>query len=379
MSSRGDRKRSRKHRFHHRTLPGAPPGILVPDLHAPRPAVRVMAYGPDGCVEEDLRDVASLHGLLARWPVTWVNVDGLGDTTVVSEIGKVFGFHPLALEDVVHVHQRAKVEQYPGHYFIVARMPMPRAANGAETAAAQSAMETEQASIFFGKNFVVTFQERPGGDCLEPVRVRIRTGMSRLRATGPDRLVAALLDAIVDHYFPLLEESGDRLDAVEDEVLERPVPHVMGHIMDTKRELLVIRRAVWPLREAINTLLRDPTPLISDETRLYLRDCHDHTIQIIELLENYRDITSGLTDVYLSSVSNRTNEIMRVLTVFSTIFIPLTFIAGVWGMNFQQMPELRSRWGYPSALVLMAIVAGGLLLFFRRKGWLGSGKRGQEP
>ena len=362
--------RKRKARFQRRTLPGAPPGILVPDPAGPRPIVQVMAYGPEGCVEEQISDPRAIRDHLEKWPITWVNVDGLGETAMIHEIGKLFGFHRLALEDVVHVHQRAKVEQYGECLFIVARMPTP-----------DPDMGTEQLSMFVGPKFVVTFQERPGGDCLDPVRLRIRTGVGRIRAAGPDHLAYALLDTIIDHYFPLLEACGDRLEALEDVVLTSPDHGAMARLHAIKRDLVTLRRAVWPLRDALNTLLRDAHPLFSPDTSIYLRDCHDHTIQIIDLLESYRDIASGLTEVCLSSLSNRTNEIMKVLTIIATIFIPLGFIAGLYGMNFNtakspvNMPELNWPFGYPFALTVMAAVAGGLLLFFRRKGWLGSGQR----
>lgn len=362
--SKSRRRRRRAADFHRRTLPGAPPGILVPDVEAGPSDIRVLAYGPDGHVEEPLRRIDEIPKYLSGWPVTWINVDGVGDTTVVSQIGKFFGFHPLALEDVVHVHQRAKSEQYGPHLFVVARMPIRG-----------GGWQTEQISIFVGDRFVVTFQEHAGGDCLDPVRVRIRTGVSRLRCSGPDYLLYSILDALIDNYFPLIEECGDRLDAIESELLTEKCRDVMPLLQDVKHDLLSVRRTMWPLRDALNALLRDGTTQISPETRIYLRDCHDHTIQIVDLLESYRDITSGLTDVYLSTVSQRTNEIMKVLTIISTIFIPLSFVAGVWGMNFDpdaspwNMPELRWWLGYPLALLVMALVSGGQLLYFWRKGW----------
>ncbi|TWT44810.1 Magnesium transport protein CorA [Phycisphaerae bacterium RAS1] len=369
--SKSRRRRRRAADFHRRTLPGAPPGILVPDLGAAPSDVRVLAYGPDGHIEEPLRRIDDIPKYLAEWPVTWINVDGVGDTTVVSQLGKYFGFHPLALEDVVHVHQRAKTEQYGQHLFVVARMPQPGAG-----------WQTEQISLFVGQRFVVSFQERPGGDCLDPVRIRIRTGVSRLRCAGSDYLLYSILDAMIDNYFPLIEECGDRLDAIEGELLSERCRDVMPLLQDIKHDLLSVRRAMWPLRDALNALLRDGTTLIAPDTRIYLRDCHDHTIQIVDLLESYRDITSGLTDVYLSTVSQRTNEIMKVLTIISTIFIPLSFVAGVWGMNFDpdsspwNMPELRAWWGYPAALTLMTLMSGGLLAYFWRKGWFARSRRG---
>jgi len=354
-------------RFHRRTLPGAPPGMLVPDPAAPGGQVQVIAYGPDRYVEQAVDDLRAIQGFLDSWPVTWVNVDGVGDTTVISEIGRLFGFHRLALEDVVHVHQRAKVDQYGSHFFIVARMPL-----------LDGSGDTEQLGAFLGDKFVVTFQEREGGDCFDPVRLRIRTGVSALRRSGPDHLMYALLDSVVDHYFPLIERVGDQLEELEAQVLRAAHRGVMFRLHEIKRTLLAVRRAVWPLRDAINTLIRDSSDLISNDTRIFLRDCHDHTVQIIDLVEAYRDLAAGLQDAHLSTISYRINETMRVLTVISTIFIPLTFIAGIYGMNFDahtspwNMPELEWYWGYPLILLLMLAVAGALLGYFWRKGWLGA-------
>lgn len=369
MSSKGKRRRALAREFERRTEPGAPPGTLIPEPGAPPSDVHVMAFGPDGYEEQPLTDVGQLLPLLAKWPVTWVNVDGVSDAALVSDLGRMFKLHRLALEDVMHVHQRAKAEAYGDHYFIVARMPIP-----------QRAWSTEQVSVFFGDRFVLTFQEGPRGDCLDPVRVRIRAGWGRSRAARPDHLVYAILDSIVDHYFPLIEQCGERLDELE-ELDEggaaRPASDLMARVHGIKRDLLTVRRVIWPLRDALNTLLRDTTPLISDDTRVYLRDVHDHTIQIIDLVETYRDISSSITEVHLSTLSRRTNEIVKVLTIISTIFIPLTFLVGVYGMNFDydaspwNMPELHWRWGYPVVWLIMAGTGAGMLYYFRRRGWLG--------
>jgi magnesium transporter len=241
-------------------------------------------------------------------------------------------------------------------------------------------LETEQLSLFLGKNFVLTFQEGMPGDCLEVIRERIRKKGGRIHDAGLDYLAYALLDAVVDAYFPILEQYGERLEEVEDEIGGKPASSTIARIHAIKRNLLTLRRVVWPQRETFNTLLREETPHISAETRLYFRDCYDHVTQIIDLVETYRELGADLTDIYLSTVSNRTNEIMRVLTVISTIFIPLTFICSIYGMNFNpetspwNMPELNWYWGYPLALLLMLSVAVGQLLFFRRRGWLGSPK-----
>lgn len=348
-----------------RLPPGTSPGTIAPDPDAPPPTVRVLAYGPHEMTEFAVDDLATVRSMRHHWPVLWVNVDGLGGAETIRELGEIFGLHRLALEDVVNVPQRDKVEEYGDHLFVVARMAM---------LAPQPI--TEQISLFLGRDFLLTFQER-SGDPLDPVRERIRGAHGRIRGAGPDYLAYAVLDAIVDHYFPVLEAYGERLDTLEDEILEGASRAAMHRLHGVKRELMGLRRAVWPKRETLNALMRDPNDLIADETRVYLRDCYDHAIQIMDLTETYRDLAASLTDLYLSSVSNRMNEIMKVLTIFSAIFIPLGFIAGVYGMNFDRsvsplnMPELGWYWGYPFALSVMAGVALGLLGFFWRKGWIG--------
>jgi magnesium transporter len=237
-------------------------------------------------------------------------------------------------------------------------------------------LETEQLSIFLGNDFVLTFQDSLPGDCLDAVRNRIRTGLGRLRHAGPDHLAYALLDAVVDGNFPVLEHYGEMLDGMEDIVLDRPTQQVLSQIHSIKRDLLTLRRACWPLRDALHTLLREPIAMISEETRVYLRDCYDHALRIIELIETYRELCADLVDLYLSSVNNRMSEVMKVLTVFSTVFIPLTFIAGIYGMNFHpedsplNMPELTWYWGYPAVLLLMAVVASAILFYIWRMGWM---------
>lgn len=347
-----------------RSPPGTAPGTIRSDPDAAPAVVQVMAYGRHEMTEVTIDDLELLRTMCGKWPVLWVNVDGVGDAETVRRIGEIFGLHRLALEDVVNTHQRAKAEEYDTHMFVVAQMAEPGRTG------------TEQVGIFLGKDFVITFQERTG-DPFDPVRERIRAGSARLRSAGPDYLAYTVIDAIVDYYFPLLEGLGDRLDTIEDEVLGSPTRDTMAAIHRVKRELVSVRRAVWPMREAMNALIRNPCDLITDDTRVHLRDCYDHVVQVIDLVETYRDVGSSLTDVYLSSMSNRLNEIMKVLTLFSAIFIPLGFIAGVYGMNFNDaasplnMPELDWYWGYPFALGIMATVALGLLVFFWRKGWIG--------
>lgn len=343
-----------------RLVPGASPGTITVTPGAPKPVVTVIAYGPETIEEKRIDRVEDLRGWIGGWPVTWVNVEGLGDAETIQKLGEIFSLHRLALEDVTDIRQRAKVEDYPDHLFFITRM----------TTLAEH-LETEQLSIFLGQGYVVTFQETPG-DCFDPVRERIRRKRGRIRSSSPDYLAYALLDAIIDNYFPVLEAYGEKLEVMEDDIVRRPDPRMVPAIHALRRDLLAMRRAVWPLREAVNSLVRDESPRFAPETRLYLRDCYDHVIQILEVIETYREVTSALMETYLSSISNRMNEVMKVLTIISTIFIPLSFVASVYGMNFVHFPELQWRWGYPLVLLVMAGVASGLLLFFRRRGWLGS-------
>lgn len=346
---------------------GSKPGTLMINAHAERPAIRVMKYGPGHLEESDVARVAELGNLLEENTVCWIDVQGLGDETVLRELAELFSIHPLALEDVVNVPQRPKVERFEKHTLCITRMAM----------VSEGTIEREQVSLFVGSNFVLTFQERRG-DVFDPVRVRIRQGGPLLRNSGPSYLAYALLDAVIDGYYPVMEEFGERLEGLEDEVVANPQPAILHEIHRAKRDLLALRRAIWPQREAINTMIRDENPLFPDTVRVYLRDCYDHCVQIMDAVETYRELAGGLMDVYLSSVGNRQNEIMKVLTIMASIFIPLTFMAGIYGMNFEDMPELRVRWAYPLLLIAMAVVAVGMVLYFRRKGWLG-GRSAERP
>jgi magnesium transporter len=360
MARRNHKRRNGSSVFSRRSLPGSAPGTLIVDPNAPKPLIQVVAYSLDKVVEKQIDDVQAIRDYLGQWPVTWINVAGLGDLSVVTKLGEIFNLHRLALEDVLNVHQRPKVEQYKSHCYIVLRAV--RESEG---------FASEQVSLFLGKNFVLTFQEQPG-ICFDPVMTRIREGKGRTRTAGPDHLAYALIDAVIDGYFPVLEKYGEVLETLEDAIVAQPTGRFFEQIHEMRHTLLSLRRAAWPLREAMTTLYREPIPLIDEEERIYLRDCYDHMVQIIDLLENYRDVASGLMEVYLSSISNRTNEIMKVLTVISAVFIPLTLVAGIYGMNFKYMPELEWYGGYPFALGIMAVVAVLLLLWFRKKGWLGS-------
>ena len=366
-------KRSTRHRstlvVKRRAAPGAEPGTLVADPDAMAPRVSLIAFGPDAVHEESNFEASDLSALAERFPVIWVDVQGLGDVETIRTLGEAFGVHGLALEDVINVHQRPKVEEFDDHLFLVARMPL---SNGS--------IYTEQLTMFLGAHYVLTFQERYG-TTLDSVRERIRAGRGRLRKAGADYLAYALIDCAVDAYFPLLEEFGETVEAMENRVIVNPSDVPVHQLHNVRRQLLTLRRAIYPMREMTNCLIRDEFAFIGTQTRVYFRDCHDHTVQLMDMVETYREIASGLVELYLSSLSYRMNETMRVLTIIATIFIPLGFIAGVYGMNFDRgispwnMPELNWYLGYPFALGLMVTVALVLLWYFRRKRWIGVPRR----
>ena len=344
---------------------GAPPGTLIASESAAQSRMEMICYGPGSDEHLKLADcsMADVRKAKDRYPVLWLDVEGLANLALVEEIAEEFKLHLLSIEDVINVHQRPKVEEYPDQVYVVLRLP-PDGSSGSG----------EQISLFIGTNYVITFQEREG-DCFDAVRQRIGNGR-RIVSSGPDYLAYALIDACVDAYFPVLEDLGERVEDMEDRVLADPQPSQSGELHAMKRELLQIRRAIWPMRELLNSLMRNDNPNISDTTQVYLRDVYDHTIQLMDIVETYREIASGLLDVYLSSQSARLNEVMKFLTVIATIFIPLSFLAGLWGMNFDptasqwNMPELKWVYGYPLALAVMTATALGLVGYFRYKKWL---------
>ncbi len=347
---------------------GSRPGTLAINGDATQTVIHLMRYDPAGMDESPVEDVGELRQQLAEDKVNWIDVQGLGDEAVLRKIAEIFELHPLALEDVVNVPQRPKVEEYDKHLLLITRMAK---------LTEDDLLDIEQVGIFVGPNFVLTFQERYG-DILDPVRQRLRRGRGAMRRSGSGYLAYAILDTIIDGYYPILESFGERLETLEDEIVEDPTHDMLRRVHRTKRDLLAVRRGIWPQREAVNTLLRDGHELFTDEVRVYLRDCYDHCVQIVDVVETYRELAGGLMDVYLSSVGNKTNDVMRVLTVMASIFIPLTFLAGIYGMNFENMPELHVRWSYPVLLAVMVAIAAGMLAYFYRKGWLGGGSRGDD-
>ena len=348
--------------FYHE--PGTIPGTLNEDRDAPDTRVSLIDYNQNIVIPRRVHVPEDCTIYLDTESVSWVDVQGLGNTNILQRIGKVFELHPLVLEDVVNVPERPKIEDYEDQLVIISRMVMPtEAADG---------FHSEQVSFVLGKNYLLTVQEEPTLDCFDPVRLRIRNNKGIIRKQGADYLAYALLDAIIDGFFPVLEDYGERIEDLEEEVIVNPTRKTLRKIYRIRRELLQLRRAIWPQRSAINALIRDSNELIGEEVRIYLRDCYDHAVQVMDMVETYRELASGLMDVYLSAVSNRMNEIMKLLTVFSWIFLPLTFIAGLYGMNFEYMPGLKTPWGFWLCVAAMVAIAVGLLVFFRRSGWLES-------
>jgi magnesium transporter len=344
---------------------GAAPGTLVHigEKKAEKMRISVIAYTATQLEETEIKpeEAAKCFPLKERPAVTWVNVDGIHQVDILETLGNCCGLHPLVMEDILDTEHRPKLEDYDSYLFIVLKMLFFDHERGE--------IKTEQVSLVLGPNYVLSFQEREGG-VFDEIRERIRNNKGRIRKMGSDYLAYALFDAIVDSYFLILERIGDQIEILEDELVTDPTPETVEKIHKFKREMILLRKSVWPLREVISGLQREESPLVQETTGLFLRDVYDHTIQVMDTVETFRDIISGMLDLYLSSISSRMNEIMKVLTIMATIFIPLTFIAGIYGMNFDYMPELKWRWGYPGVWVLMFGIVIGLFLYFKKKKWL---------
>jgi magnesium transporter len=343
---------------------GARPGTLVVPKHSPPPRIRAISYTPDEVRERDLAGPDEIKDLLGEETV-WIDVQGLGDEATLRRIGEIFSLHPLALEDVVNVPQRPVTEGYDDHQLYISRM-VTRQEDGR--------FEMEQVSVFLGRTFVLTFQEQYG-DVLDPVRERIRQGRGPMRKSGPDYLAYAIIDAIIDYYYPALESISEQIEALEQEVMDSPTNETLAEVNRIKRVLLELRRGIGPQRDAVAALVRGDSDFVSEPVRLFLRDCYEHCVQLNDVIETHRELASSLLNTYMSSISNRTNEVMKVLTIMASIFIPLTFLAGIYGMNFEVMPELHVKWAYPAVLATMVLTAGGMLLYFRRLGWIGGRDR----
>jgi magnesium transporter len=342
---------------------------LVIPKEAPTPRIESIHFNKTTHRRQAVDSVDALREAFSDKEVTWVDVQGFGDRSVMEQIGSFFALHPLLLEDVVNVPQRPKTETYEDQLLIVVRMvSMDQPEESGEPV-----IDTEQVSLVVAANYVITFQERHG-DVLDPIRKRLSSNKGVIRQRGADYLAYAIADTIIDGYYPVLESVGNRLEELEGHVIENPSPRVLGELNRLKNQLINLRRAIWPQREAINSLVRGDHQLISDDVTVYLRDTYDHCIQTSEVAEMYREMVTGMMNTYLSSVANRTNEVMKVLTVMASIFIPLTFMAGIYGMNFEHMPELKFRYGYAILWAAMLATAGGMIVFFYRKGWLGDRK-----
>lgn len=352
-------------RLFHKALKkvGSSPGTLVHvgERRIDKVRLSVMHYTADSLIERNLEGVEEGLDLARTGAATWINIDGTHDVSLMENIGRRQGIHPLTLEDVLNTTLRPKSEVFDDYLFVVLKM--------LRWNPDEKSIASEQISLILGENILISFQEA-AGDVFEPVRDRIRKGKGRIRSAGSDYLAYALIDAIVDHYFVILDHVGQRLERLEEGIDDHPDAGLLDEIHAVRRELIYLRKQVWPLRDIISLLLKAESPFFSDATRLFIRDVYDHTIQTIDTIESFRDILSGLQDLYLSIISNRMNEVMKVLTVIATTFIPVTFIAGIYGMNFTHMPELGWRWGYPLFWIVIVAIVTGMLIYFRRKRWL---------
>ncbi len=343
---------------------GLPAGTLVHigQRKAEQVKISVMVYDEAGCEEQDYENLEACIPIREKPAVTWINVEGLHRTDIVEKLGSCFGLHPLLLEDVLNTDQRPKAEHYDKYLFIVLRMIYNGHAKGG--------FVNEQVSLVLGENYVISLQEGKEGDVFNPVRDQIRKGKGRIRKSGADYLAYSLMDAVVDGYFEVLEEVGEQIELQEDMVLKSPSAQTVQDMHRLKREMIYLRKSLWPMREVVGRLERDEPSFFAKSTGIYLKDIYDHVVQQIDTLETYRDMLTEMMDIYLSSLSNRINEVMKVLTIIATIFIPLTFFAGVYGMNFQYFPEIHWRLGYLMFWMIILTISGGMLYFFRRKKWI---------
>jgi len=342
---------------------GLPPGTLVHigKKKMDKPKITVIDYDNKHMTEKELKRIEDAFKFRDTPTTTWINIDGIHETDITEKVGKHFNIHPLVLEDIANTGQRPKVEDLESYLFSVLKM--------LSYDEKENEVKAEQISLILGKKYVITFQESVG-DIFDPLRERIRKSKGKFRKGRPDYLAYAIIDSVVDNYFLILEKIREKLESLEEELSEKPTTETLHTIHRLKREAIFLRKSVWPLREVANILAKGDSKLISKETALYFRDVYDHTIQVIDTVETFRDMLSGMLDLYLSSISNRMNEVMKVLTIIATIFIPLTFIAGIYGMNFKYMPELEFIWGYPAVWFVVIVIALIMFVFFRRKEWI---------
>ena len=343
---------------------------------AERPKITIIDYDELHYHEAEAKDVEECFRFKNLPTVTWINIDGLHQMDVLEKLGSCYGIHPLVLEDIL-TDQRPKIEDYDDYIFIVLKMlyyddgsnEKKKQDEEEEDDLGDTNLDVDQVSMILGPNFIISFKEKEV-DVFNPLRDRLRTAKGKIRRQGADYLAYSMIDAIVDHYFVIMEKLGDRFEELEDLVVSNPEPGILPTIYNLKRDMLFLRKSVWPLREAISKMQRSDSPLVSEAIKIYLRDVYDHTIQVIENVETFRDMSASLLETYLSSLSNKLNEVIKLLTIISTIFIPLTFLAGLYGMNFKFMPELESPFGYPAVLILMFLVVVVMMAYFRKKEWI---------
>ncbi len=342
---------------------GLSPGTLVHigDKKAKEVTISLIDYDKEHFQERTIESVEEAFPLKDDPSVTWINITGLHEVDTIEKIGKHFEIHPLTLEDIVNTGQRPKMEDFDHYVYVVMKMLY--------LDKQQDEVHSEQVSLILGPTFLMSFQEQPG-DVFDAVRERIRKSKGRIRGAGCDYLAYALMDALVDNYFVILEHFGEKMELLEEDLIDKPTPEILGSIHNMKQEMILFRKRIWPLREVVSSLTRGESPLVRESTGVYLRDVYDHTIQVIDTVESFRDVLAGMLDIYLSTVSNKMNEVMKVLTIIATIFIPLTFVAGIYGMNFKFMPELEWRWGYFATWGVMIATFVSLMFYFRRKKWL---------
>lgn len=342
---------------------GLPPGTLVQikEKKAEKVKITIIDYDEAQFQEKEVETIEECFPFKDKPTVTWINIDDIHQVEIMEKIGAHFGIHSLILEDIMNTVQRPKIEDFEDYIFVAVKMIYYDEKENETNA--------EQVSLIIGPNFVISFQEKEG-DMFNPVRERVRKNKGRIRKMKADYLAYALIDTIVDHYFVVLEKLGEKIEGMEEALVTNPTPETLQTIHTLKRELIFLRKSIWPLREVISVLERGESPLIHESTGIYLRDVYDHTIQVVDTIETFRDMVSGMLDIYLSSISNKMNEVMKVLTIIATIFIPLTFVAGLYGMNFKYIPELEWHWGYFAVLFVMVIIGFGMVLYFRNKKWL---------
>ena len=348
---------------------GSRPGTLVIPQDSPRPRIRLTQITPDGIRDQPVTDLECLRSCRSPEVRTWIDVQGLGDEATLLKLAEIFEIHPLALEDIVNVPQRAKCEVYDTQELIICR--------SAELGA-DGRVAVAQISMILGQDFVITFQQNYH-DAFAAIRHRMEQPDARLRRLGHDYLAYAIVDSVIDGYFPILELLGERIELLEDLAFTHPTPQLLRVLASLKNQVAGLQRTIRPQATAVHTMLREEGTLISQPVRVYLRDTHDHCLQVAEVIDMYREMLTGLLNTYLSSLGQRTNEVMKVLTIMASIFIPLTFIAGIYGMNFEHMPELQLQWAYPMVWTTMLLTAGGMLTYFWRKGWISPSSIGGDP